>query len=51
MIEDHVSREDYDIEDQVSRVKHDRMSATDLAEKDVSAGIALGRVGAINVAG
>ena len=39
------------IEDQVSQVEYDRMSAIDLAEKDVSAGIALGTVGAINVAG
>ena len=46
-----MSRRDYDIEDQVLQVKHDRMSGTDLAEKDESAGIALGTVGAINVAG
>ena len=46
-----MSHKDYDVEDQVLRVKHDRMSGTDLAEKDVSAGIVLGTVGAINVAG
>ena len=39
------------IEDQVSQVEYDRRSAIDLAEKDVSAGVALGIVGAINVAG
>ena len=39
------------IEDQVLQVEYDRMSAIDLAEKDVSAGIVLGIVEDINIAG
>ena len=35
----------------ILRVEYDKRSAIDLAEKDVSAGVALGIVGAINVAG